>query len=371
MVFSISVNVCCMKYVYIVIAVFFIAVNVVAQNLTVNNLQCEHKTNPIGIDNTVPEFSWQLQSFKRGILQTAYRVLVADKIELLQKNIGNIWDTKKVYSSNSTQISFNGKKIITAAKYFWKVQVWDNKNNTQWSETANFTTGLFELKDWSNAKWIGYEEMPDSLVTVPGVHSPDIKRKLGLNKLKQRSLVPLFRKSFTANHKIANAVMYISGLGHYELSINGQNIGNSFLAPGWTNYDKRVLYNTYDVTETIKKGNNAIGVIVGNGFFNINRERYIKLAIAYGYPKMICKLIITYSDGSSSTIVSDASWKTAPSPITFSSIFGGEDYDANLEKTDWNTMMYNDAVWKQALTVAAPKGKLESETDYPVKVNDI
>ncbi|WP_462253533.1 family 78 glycoside hydrolase catalytic domain [Ferruginibacter sp.] len=353
------------------ILILLLAVKSFAQQIIISNLQCDHKINPLAINTASPHFSWQLQSAQRNVLQTAYRILVADKMELLQKDRGNIWDSKKINSNQSTQILFKGIKINAATKYFWKIQVWDNKNTTVWSEPANFTTGLFTEKEWSNAKWIGYEEMPDSLYTVPGVHSPEIKKKLGSNKLKQRTIIPLFRKTFTADKEIANATAYISGLGQYECTINGKKIGNSFLAPGWTDYNKRVLYNTYDVTASIKKGENAIGVIVGNGFYNINRERYIKLAIAYGYPKMICKILLNYTDGSSAVLVSDSSWKVSPSPITFSSIYGGEDYDATLEKAGWNNIGYNDADWKQAVNVSIPKGMMEAEMDNLVKVNEV
>jgi alpha-L-rhamnosidase len=353
------------------ILLLLFSVTIFSQTIAVDHLQCEHKNDPLAINTAAPQFGWQLRSIQRNVLQTAYRILVSDKRELLEKNIGNTWDSKKISSSNSIQVLFKGKRLQAATKYFWKVQVWDNKNTSSWSEPASFATGLFSPADWSSAKWIGYEELPDSLVTVPGVHSPDIKRKLGPDKLKQRSIVPLFRKTFTAAKTIAHATMYISGLGQYELHINGERIGNSFLAPGWTNYEKRVLYNVYDVTAAIKKGDNAIGVIVGNGFYNINRERYIKLAIAYGYPKMICKMVLTYMDGSSSILVSDDSWKTAPSPIVFSSIYGGEDYDANLEKDGWDKNDCSPAGWKNALLVAAPKGIMEAEIDNAVQVNDI
>lgn len=217
-----------MKKMFLLTVVFFIAANLLAQNLFVKNLQCQHKTNPVGIDNTAPELSWQLEATQRGVVQTAYQIIIADNITLLQKNNGNIWNSKKIKTATATQILFKGKKLIAEKKYFWKVQVWDNKGNAAWSETANFTTALFAASDWSNAAWIGYEALPDSLITVPGVHSPDIKKKLGPNKLKQRSIVPLFRKRFTASKSISNATVYISGLGHYELSINGEKIGNSF-----------------------------------------------------------------------------------------------------------------------------------------------
>lgn len=340
-----------------------------AQNIAVTQLQCEHKTDPLGINTATPHFAWQLQSARRSVMQTAYRVLVADDPALLQKNTGNIWDSKKINSSQSVQVAFKGHPLKAAAKYFWKVQVWDNQNTTSWSSIGAFSTALFTADDWGNAQWIGYEELPDSLVTIPGVHGPEIKKKLGLYKLKQRSVVPLFRKTFTADKAVSNATIYITGLGQYELSINGENIGNSFLAPGWTNYNKKVLYNTYDVTAAIKQGTNVIGAIVGNGFYNISRERYIKLAVAYGYPKLICKMMITYKDGTSATIVSDASWQTKPSPITFSSIYGGEDYDANIESKDWNASGSDGSNWKQVVIVKAPMGVLESEMDNPVKVN--
>jgi len=349
----------------------FFGLTAVAQQLDVNSLQCQAKTNPIGIDTYNPKLSWQLEGAQRGIMQTAYRIWVADTKELLEKGMGNTWDSKKIVSGQSNQVTFAGNKLQPATTYYWKVQVWDNKNQTATSRTTSFTTGLFTTADWSNAQWIGYEAMPDSLLTVPGVHSPDVKRKLGATKLKERITVPLFRKSFTINKTISNAAIFISGLGQYELNINGKKTGNSFLAPGWTHYDRRVLYNTYDVTAALQTGSNAIGVIVGNGFFNVSRERYIKLAIAYGYPKMICKLLVRYTDGSATTLVSDATWKTTASPIVFTSIYGGEDYDARLEKAGWNTAAYDDAAWKPAVMVTAPKGILQAEEDYPVAVNDI
>lgn len=359
------------KHVFFILMLLFIT-KVFSQNIAVTHLQCEHTTNPLAINTTVPQFAWQLQSVQRNVLQTAYRILVADKPGLLEKNTGNIWDSKKISSNQSVQVLYKGKKLHAAAKYFWKVQVWDNKNTTAWSAPANFGTGLFTAADWGGAKWIGYEALPDSLLTIPGVHSPDIKKKLGPNKLKQRSIVPLFRKSFGSGDKeVANGIMYITGLGQYELSINGEKVGNSFLSPGWTNYNKTILYNTYDVTAAIKKGANTIGVMVGNGFFNISRERYIKLAVAYGYPMMICKMIVTYTDGSSSALVSDESWKTTPSPITFSSIYGGEDYDATLEKKGWNENSCNESDWKNAIPVTPPGGILQAETDNPVMVNAV
>ena len=295
--------------------------------------------------------------------------MVSDDSLALTRNIANVWDSRKQTTAVSNGIAFNGKKLVSGKTYFWKVQVWHNTGQASgWSRIHSFTTGLLQPTDWNNAKWIGYADLHDSLVVVPGVHNPDARR-LG-NKLRQRTVIPLFRKEFVAKKSIANALIFISGLGHYELSMNGEKISNSFLAPGWTHYDKRILYNTYNVTAHVRKGSNAIGAIVGNGFYNINRERYYKLTVAYGLPKLICKLQLTYTDGTTEVIVSDNSWKTTPSPVLFSSIFGGEDYDANLEQQGWDRSQFDDRSWKEALVVKAPAGNLEAEKDFPVKVND-
>jgi hypothetical protein len=178
--------------------------------------------------------------------------------------------------------------------------------------------------------------------------------------------IPFFRKEFLLEKKILNAYVFVSGLGQYELYINGKKMGNRFLSPGWTNYRKTCYYNTFDVTEELKKGKNAIGIIVGNGFYNINRERYRKLVIASGAPEMILKLLVRHTDGTEEMIISDESWKTAPSPVTFASIYGGEDYDARLEANDWCNTGFDDTEWKPALPVRNPGGILQPEKDYPV-----
>jgi hypothetical protein len=202
---------------------------------------------------------------------------------------------------------------------------------------------------------------------VPGVHGNG--DKLG-DKCVDRSLVPLFRKEFEVYESLEFATLYISGLGQYEASINGEKVGNAFLTPGWTNYDKTVFYNSYDVTSMLKPGKNAVGAIVGNGFYNINRERYRKLVINYGEPKLIAQLRIKYKDGTEKILVSGADWKATPSPITFTSIYGGEDYDARLEQAGWNIANFNDQSWQQAVLVTPPSGKLTKEKDYPLEIKE-
>jgi alpha-L-rhamnosidase len=298
-------------------------------SFSVSTIQCNGRVNPGGTGN-IPRFSWTITSSVRGEEQTAYQLIVSSDGTIAGKNKGDIWDSGKTASGKSAWIAYQGDKLQPGTLYFWKVRVWDkNHKSSPWSSTGEFITGLFNSNDWSGARWIGFEDIPDSLLLVPGVHGSG--DNLG-NKAAKRTTVPYFRKEFTPAKKISHAFVFVSGLGQYELYINGSRIGDHFLSPGWTDYRKTCLYNTFDVTDKLTPGSNTLGAIVGNGFYNINRERYRKLVIAYGAPKMILKLEVQYNDGSKEIVVSDETWKTAASPVTFSSIYGGEDYDARLEQ---------------------------------------
>ncbi len=342
-----------------------------AQNtnvLVVSDLRCENLTNPVCIDKLQPRMSWKLESDARNIIQSAYRILVSDDPEKLDADEGNLWDSRKVASNQSIMIQYQGRILKAATKYYWKVRVWDTSGHgSGWSETATWQMGLLNPSDWNNARWICFEDMHSSMRIVPGVH-------LGGNNLghrgHQRNVVPMFRKEFRTGGKIESATLYISGLGHYEVYLNGDKIGKSLLSPGWTHYDKTMLYNTYDVTGKLTTGANVIGAMVGNGFYNINRERYRKLTIAYGTPKMICKLNIRYADGSEEDIVSGNDWKTLPSPVVYTSIFGGEDYDARLEKDGWTVAGFDDGCWRSATLASMPAGTLKPEPGHPVEVKE-
>lgn len=358
-----------LKYI-IVLTAILLAFNTFAQDpIFIANIRCESKINPFGIEVEHPLFSWIIQSNEKNIQQSAYQILVADSPEKLKKDIGNVWDSKVVKSNRSIQVKYAGAPLISEKKYYWKVKIYDQDGKpTAWSKPATWQMGLLSVNDWNKAIWIGFENLPDSMKVVPGIHlSGD---QLG-NKAVKRSVVSLFRKEFSVEKKIKSATLYISGLGHYEATINGQKVGQSFLAPGWTNYDKVCLYNSYDITNQLNQGKNAIGIIVGNGFYNINRERYRKLVIAYGYPKMISKLKIDYEDGTSAAIVSGTDWKCSPSPIVYSSIYGGEDYDATLEQKGWDHPGFDDSKWEKALPVDPPMGKLMAETDLPVTIRKV
>ncbi|MEI6275995.1 MAG: family 78 glycoside hydrolase catalytic domain [Prolixibacteraceae bacterium] len=343
---------------------------VFAQNkVSVVNLRCESMENPIGIEIKTPRFSWLINSTERNSKQLSYRILVSDSPDQLKNDHGNCWDSKEVSSSQSIQNEYAGTKLLAEKKYFWKVRITDLVGReSAWSETSWFTMGLLTSNDWENASWIGFENLPDSMKIFPGIHG--FGDKLG-NKGIGRSVVPMFRKEFAVTKKIVNATLFISGLGQYEAYINGEKVGKSFLSPGWTDYNKTCFYNVYDVTAQISQGKNALGVIVGNGFYYINRERYRKIVIAYGYPKLIEKLKISYIDGTFSEVVSGTDWKCSPSPISYSSIYGGEDYNATLEQQGWNLPGFDDSKWRNAIQATVPSGKLTAETDYPVTVNQV
>jgi hypothetical protein len=333
-----------------------------SQQLKVHELRTSYLQNPIGVDQAKPMLFWKLSSNQRSVLQTAYQILVSDDSLVLVKDQGNIWRTGWVNSSQSIQVSYAGKPLMAAKKYYWKVQVKDNKGNaSSWSAIANWRMGLLQKEDWKNAQWMAYEVLPDSSKIIPALHGNG-KKEWGAGK----DTLPLFRKSFLLNKKVKEATLFVSGLGHFEMSLNGQKIGDHFLDPGWTQYSKQALYVGFDLTNLLKNGENCLGSELGNGFYYQPRERYRKLTGAYGYPKMICRLAIVYADGSSENIVSDGTWKTAPSPTYFSSIYGGEDYDANLEQRGWNQIGFEDRDWKEVILTTGPA--LASQMAEPLKV---
>lgn len=335
-----------------------------SRSVEVTELKCDLKENPIGIEQA-PRLSWIMTTNGMNQSQTAYRILVSDDPGLLKKNTGNIWDSGKVTSTQSVHVLYAGKPLESGKRYFWKVKVWDeNGRESAWSREAYWQTGLLSATAWDDAKWIAFEQLDPTLRLVPGIHGSG--DHLG-EKAVKRPVVPLFRRVFQVKKELASATLSVSGVGHYEAYVNGEKVGHSFLAPGWTDYDKTVFYNTYDVMPMLSKGQNVLGAIVGNGFYNINRERYRKLVIAYGMPEMISHLKLNYTDGSSETIVSDESWKTTLSPITFTSIYSGEDYDATLEQTGWNKADFDDSGWQPVLISKGPAGKLAAEQDYPVR----
>jgi alpha-L-rhamnosidase len=351
--------------------ILFIACTDIHAQLTVIKTLCENKVNPLGVSIKNLHFGWELSSLQNNQVQTAYQVVIATSPAKLKAG-SYIWNSFAVKTNESVLVPYKGKALVPGMVYYWQVKVWDkNSRASAWSKVNSFCTGLESVADWKNAKWIGYEGLPDSMRVVPGMHGPDkAALKILGNRAKERSVIPYFRKEFKADKKIVSAYAFISGLGQYEMSVNGTKAGDGFLTPGWTYYDKTVLYNVLDITPLLNTGVNTLGVTVGNGFHYINHERYTKMVDAFGMPKLICRVKLTYADGTTDDVISNENWTTAPSPITFSSIYGGEDYDAHLEQRDWDKNGFNDKLWKKAELVKAPTGILIADPDYPVAVMD-
>lgn len=306
------------------------------------NLRLEHKKNPIGIDNRNPYFEWNISENEKCWNQSAYQILVSDNLKELEDNNARIWDSKKQCSTKMTDIIYRGLKLESDTRYYWKVRVWDQyDNNSMYSEAAFFETGLMSKEDWKG-RWIGEEE---------------------------DFINHIFRKPFQLKKEIQRASVHICGLGHYELFLNGQRVGDSVLAPGWTNYHKSCLYNTYDVTDVVKSGKNCFGLYLGDGMYNVKKKRYVYFERTFGNMKFLFQLHVVYQDGSTEDIVSDEGVHMSESPLTYSGIYGGEDYDGRLEQSGFSTEGFKEGDnWKAARIAEPPKGELNAEFTPPMKV---
>lgn len=314
-------------------------------------LTCNYLSNPLGVETPSPLLSWMLYSDERGQRQTAYRIIAASRLDKLNLENADLWDTGKVESDQSIHIKYKGKPLESRQRCFWKVCVWDRKGNEScWSETAFFEMGLLKEEDWK-AKWI-CSEMTDNGGLLPAP-------------------APLFRKPFILNKPVLSARAYICGVGYFELYINGMKTGEEVLSPAFTRYDETVLYNTYDITGALDKGENVLGVILGNGWYNCftsNVWDFSQAAWRHN-PKFILQVHIDFEDGESLMLVSDTSWKASSGPIVFDGLRNGEHYDARIEKTGWNCPGYYDAEWSIAKIVRSPGGILRSSQMTPIKVN--
>lgn len=337
---------------------------------SVYNLKCEQETDPLGIETLQPRFSWQINAVERNFEQAACQIIVADSPAKLDSGSRTDWDSGKQNTSASVLVPFAGKDLKAGHTYFWKVRIWDRAGNpSPWSQPARFTMGLLTEKDWGKARWIALEaDKKDEIITT-GIHGAPLTGGVLGDKQIGKYRLPQFRKEFTVEKPVRQAVASVAGLGHFELFLNGTKTGDHFLDPGWTKYDKCAQYVTFDITAQLKPGPNAVGVMLGNGFFNIPRERYLKMLTSYGAPRLRMKIQVDYEDGTSATLVTGPDWKATGSPITYSSIYGGEDYDANLEQAGWMLPGFDDAGWQRALDTNW-KTTLISQRATPLKVRD-
>lgn len=324
-----------------ILMAFFLLSTAQANELPIaSNLQCEYMNNPIGIDTKQPRFTWTMLDQRKGAAQKAYQVFVSTDPAVK----GNVWTSEKVYSSSSLAV-YKGKALQPFTKYYWSVQVYNEQDKIiRISDPATFETGMMSMQNWQGA-WIS-----------DGI---DVKVKPAAQ----------FRKEFEARKKIRSARAYIAVAGLYELYINGQQIGRQRLDPMYTRFDRRTLYVTHDVTAQLQTGKNAIGVMLGNGWYNHQSTAvwFFDKAPWRGRPTFCLDLRITYEDGTIETISSKKDWKTALGPVIFNSIYTGEHYDARLEQSGWNKPDFDAAKWKDVTLRAAPSKNIVAQVMRPIE----
>lgn len=350
-----------------------------AKNITITRLTCEMQEGLVVVEGT-PRLGWVMESPENGTRQSAY------EIDIQEAFTGrSIWNSGKVNSSQSQLVPIEGANIRpdNPYNYSWRVRVWDEDGNpSEWSSEAKFRTAPQTL---SEGKWIGAitrqnAHLPEGRKFHGGeLKKPEVKaaweavdtlakKSICLRRTFQLDDIKKEKSNHKSGKKIVEATAYVCGLGFYEFSLNGKKVGNSEFAPLWSDYDKSVYYNTYDVTEQLRQGENTVGILLGNGFYNVQGGRYRKLQISFGPPTLLFELVINYEDGTRTTIQSDNEWKYDLSPVTFNCIYGGEDYDARREQKGWNQVGFDDSHWRPVVMQEAPKGILRPQMAPPVKI---
>ena len=350
-----------------------------AKNITISRLTCEMQEGLVVVEGS-PRLGWVMESPENGTRQSAY------EIDIREAFTGrSVWNSGKVYSSQSQLVSTKGADIRpdNSFNYSWRVRVWDETDTpSEWSNEAKFRAVPERL---SSGQWIGAitrqnAHLPEGRKFHGGeLKKPEVKAAWeAVDTLAKKSIC--LRRTFQVGDateggtnrkpgkKIVEATAYVCGLGFYEFSLNGKKVGNSEFAPLWSDYDKTVYYNTYDVTEQLRRGENVVGILLGNGFYNVQGGRYRKLQISFGPPTLLFELVINYEDGTCTTVHSDNDWKYDFSPVTFNCIYGGEDYDARREQKGWNQIGFDDSHWRPVVIQEAPKGILRPQMAAPVKI---
>ena len=328
---------------FITVTTFFSYSGVSGQSVRLTGLQSDHLETPIGVDNPTPRLSWRMDDSRQGAKQTSYRVLVDKDSMKVVNGKADIWDTGKI-NTGDMLITYAGKQLEPFTKYYWKVIGGDLEYKEVFSPVSSFETGMMDIKNWQGS-WIG--------------DGQDVNYEPA----------PYFRKKFTTGKKIKSARAYIAVGGLYELYINGEKIGNHRLDPLYTRFDRRNLYVTYDVTGQLRNGDNAIGVLLGNGWYNHQSKAVWDFDRApwRNRPAFCLDLRITYSDGSVETIPTDLSWKTSSGALVFNSIYTGEHYDARLEQKGWNTPDFDDSKWRGVGLRGVPSQNVVAQQVRPIR----
>jgi len=314
----------------------------------VQRLLTENQADPISIDAAIPRFSWQLDAGdRRSVMQSAYEIKVITYASL-KKGKHEVWASGKVASDQSVYVPYGGETLSSGQKYYWQVRVWDNSGKaSEWSPLASWQMGLLQPADWK-AQWIS-----------PGFKEDSVNRPS-----------PLFRKQFLLSKKIALATAYITAHGLYEAQINGHRVGDAYLTPGWTSYNKRLQYQAYDVTNMLQQGANAVGAELGNGWYR-GYIGYDPKPNLYGKDNsLLLQLEVTYTDGTKETIESDDSWKSSTGPVRFAEIYYGATIDDRMQQKDWSTTNFNDKNWSGVKVLDLTKKTLIATYNEPVRKHE-
>ncbi|MDL0434272.1 MULTISPECIES: alpha-L-rhamnosidase [unclassified Niallia] len=314
-------------------------------HLKAASLTTEYRTNPLGIDCKKPRLSWKIISDERGTLQQSYQIQVSEHptFDTL------LWNTGIIHSQASLHLPYEGPDLKERTRYFYRVKVWDNKSReSAWSETAWWETALFAEYDWK-AQWI----TPDEEV---------------IDRLSEPAFC--LRKEFQLQNDIVSARIYGTGLGLYELYVNGERVGDELFAPGWTSYHKRLQYQTYDITSQLQSGPNAFGIMLADGWYKGNMTWENKRHIYGDRRAAFFELHVRYNDGTEDIIVTDPSWKAALGPVVYSEIYQGEKYDARLEE-GFSLPDFDDSSWSLVQEQQMPVGQLIAQENWQTKVTEV
>ena len=329
----------------ILLAVICLPVSLFGSKVVITGLQCEYLSNPLGIDVVNPRLSWQIQTAEPNFKQTAYEIRVAESPAMPGQKNKQIWNSGQVISDQSVNIEYKGPRLESMKRYFWQVRLWDNKRKiTDWSKPAWWETAILDSKLWK-ACWI-----------MAKGKTPDDHRPV------------CFRKEFTCPQKIKSARLYISSLGLYQVFLNGLKVSPDLFTPGWTSFNKRIQYQTYDITGMLK-AKNAIAAMVGDGWYRGNIGGKVQRNYYGDKLALLAQIEIVYTDGSIQQIATDTSWQTGNGAILASDIYNGETYDARLEIPGWDQPECNAASFSAAVVLDHPKNILVAPRGYPVRVN--
>ncbi len=317
-----------------------------AAALKLTGLRTEYKENPLGIDSRKPRLSWQLQASGRGVMQAAYHIRVARTVADLEAGKNLVWDSGKVSSDESLHREYAGTALQSGRRYYWQVRIWDaSGKDSGWSETAHFEMGLLDVADWK-ANWIEPDLPEDPKKSEPS---------------------PMLRREFKLNGAVEKARAYVTSHGLYELHLNGQRVGDQVFTPGWTSYNQQLQYQTYDVTNLLNNGDNAIGVLLGDGWYRGNLAWEGKRNVYGEKLGLLLQIEVSYKDGRRELVISDQNWKASTGPVRMSEIYHGETYDARLEKAGWTSSGFSDLQWAGVKIANHAKAILTAPAGPPVR----